>query len=123
MQKRYQAETTADTLAQEIERANRFNESMRREFDGSDPNHEEEKKRDPDWEVDFAGLRFTVGLLDEDLVVRQLNDEINEFHKWVLMQAKQLKPIKQKLVEELTQTVRGMSPDLDVTLSHNEGSR
>jgi len=65
-------------------------------------------------EADRLKMKFELHLLDETEVIKHIEREIDEFYKWVALQTKQLKPIRQNLITELSNIVHSLDNDLDV---------
>ena len=115
-----QSDAKLQVLDQDIKQGGSVNKALMRKMKAEEKN-ETEAEADSEYGDEDAAkrlkerlrLKFYVEPLEERDVCKQLEEEIEEFCRWVLSQAKQLKPVRQKLVEELSQIVRQLDPDLD----------
>lgn len=66
--------------------------------------------------LDNFNFKYCVRALPDETVYSQIGEEIEEFHKWVISEAKQLKPMREKLINQLRDIVTHLYPEFDVII-------
>lgn len=67
--------------------------------------------------LDKYRLKFAVKMLNEEDVINQLDLEMEEFHKLLDLQIKELHPARQRLVNKITEIIKQYNPAFEVTFT------
>lgn len=102
-------------LKSDLQEAIRTESELRRELhdQGRTSTTEEDDKNS---KLDKYRLKFSVEMLNEYDVIKQLDTEIEEFNKLLEYQIKEMRPTHQSLISNLTDIMHGCNPEYDVFL-------
>jgi len=99
-------------LEYNIEEASKAADNIRRRLIEEDKVVKEEK--DDTKKLDEYRLKFNVEMVNEENVISQLDIEMEEFYKLLSLQIKELHPVRQRLIDNITEIVKQYNPLFEV---------
>lgn len=72
------------------------------------------ERKDDNRKLDEYRLKFNVEMMNEEDAISQLDIEMEEFYKLLGLQIKELQPVRQRLIDKITEIVKQYNPLFEV---------